>query len=605
MAKKRGTKPLINRTIVWGIIISLIVVLLGAWWFWPRLRPCLVDVPPQFNFILIKKNDQVLKVFDGDLLTLHPKDRIKILEISTNLCRRSEARLSAINFDVTALLYEEMSLSALLSDRDIFNRYKFRIVVKRFNQDLAHVDILVEPEIQDWLDRADRVIDKTKRVALLEQAFKLMPKEEQIRDRLIEEYKSLKSLPRVAKMLESVAKEDPGGETLFDLLEVYEDLSKTDEVISVLKRLIKINPDDVEIRAKLASNLEDAKKYKEAIGEYEKLLKVVDKGDRLPIYKTLGYLYSKTNRTRKAISSYLNAVTLDKKDVNLYYNLSSLYERRGQKDKADFFLKKAVSLKSGDVESRLKLAERLIKKGKFKEAEKYAREVLKRRSDSVEALLVLLKIQEKRGNKKSLKSTYKKLLALDPKNENIIHNLGLLEYETGNLSASLKYFRNLAKLHPKDPEVRLFLFDIYRKQKKEDLAFREAQTLITLRPKQAGPYHYAFEYLNRRKNYKKMVGIMRSAIKSNPKNIDFREYMILAYLETRQDILALYHMNEILRLKPKDLTNLLRLARLSEKKGKVKEALNAYKKILEISPSHEESEEAYLRLRLEVLPFQK
>ena len=50
-------------------------------------------------------------------------------------------------------------------------------------------------------------------------------------------------------------------------------------------------------------------------------------------------------------------------------------------------------------------------------------------------------------------------------------------------------------------------------------------------------------------------------------------------------------MEKILKSKPKDLPLLLRLAKLKEKQEDFEGALEAYKKILDISPDHEESQE--------------
>jgi tetratricopeptide (TPR) repeat protein len=47
---------------------------------------------------------------------------------------------------------------------------------------------------------------------------------------------------------------------------------------------------------------------------------------------------------------------------------------------------------------------------------------------------------------------------------------------------------------------------------------------------------------------------------------------------------------------------LLQLAKAQEKQGKRKQALETYRKLLEISPDNEQAEEAYLRLRMQVLP---
>ena len=637
--KKRRAKRRSRRLLFWIVILVLAAAAYGGW----RLWSCFYNVSPEFKFILLTKNEAPLKLVNGEVLRLHPNDKLKIIKVSTNVCFNRGVRLVATGFDTNALFYEEMPLAVLLPDRDIFNQYTFRVTIKHFNQDLGHVDIIVEPHMEDWLERAERIIDRDRRVAFLERALKLMPKDDRIRDRLLEEYKARKDWQKAALILEEMAKEKPDEGFLYDLLEVYESAGKKNKVISVLRRIIKKHPEDVETRLRLASTLENRGKLKEAIREYERLLKRIKKADKLAIYKTLGFLYTKTKQPKKAISNYLKASQLDKKDANLYYNLSYLYEETGQREKADLYLEKAVRLKSGDVDSRLKLAERLTKKGKFKEAEEHLTAVLKRNPKSLEALLLRMKIREKKGDKKGLKGTYYKILSLDPKNETIIYNLGVLEYETGNLEKSLLHFRKFSKSHPKDAEVHVFMFDIYRKQKKDDLAFKEAQTLTKLKPKEISYYRFMFQYLESRAQYEKMIEIMRNGLKSHPDKLELREYLVVAYLKTGKEVLAAEQMEEILKKKPKDLAMLLdlatlkekqgkllealkiyenilkispdskesketyvrlllQLARLEEEKGNLKKALEAYKKVLDISPEHEEAEEAYLRLRLEALP---
>jgi tetratricopeptide (TPR) repeat protein len=599
--KKRQTKRRARRIGFWFIILLLIVALYAGW----RLWSCIHNVSPEFKFILLTKNEAPLKLVNGEILRLHPKDRLKILKVSTNICFNRGVRLAAKGFDANALLIEEMPIAVLLPDRDIFNQYSFRVMIKQFNQELGHVDIVVEPRVEDWLERAERIIDRKRRVALLERALQLMPKDARIQSRLLEEYKALKNWQKAALILEEMAQEKPDEGFLYDLLEVYESAGKTDKVISVLRRIVNKHPNDVESRLRLASTLEKRGKLKEAIREYERLLKRTKKTDMVAIYKTLGYLYTKTNQLTKAISSYLKAVELDKRDANLYYNLSFLYEKTGQTEKSDLYLEKAVNLKSGDVDSRLKLAESLIKKGRFKEAEKHLTAVLEKNPKSLEALLLMIKIQEKKGDKNALKATYYKILSINPKNETIIYNLGVLEYETGNLEKSLSHFEKFLKSHPKDVEAHRFLFDIYRKKKKDDLAFKEAQTLSKLNPKEISYYRYMFEYLNGRGDYEDMIQIMKSGLKSHPDKPEFREYLIVAYLKTGKEDLASEQMEEILKRKPKDVALLLDLAKLKEKQGKLLEALQTYETILKISPDSKEGKETYVRLLLQLAKLEE
>jgi len=555
--------------------------------------------------MLIKKNEQSLKLLNGEVLHLHPKDKIKILKISTNIRFNRGIRLTSKGFDVNALLHEEMSFATLLPDRDIFNIYRFQITVKRYNDNIGKIDMVVEPFIEDWLDKAERIINRSKRVAILERALKLVPDDNRIRVKLVEEYKSQKNWPQAARMLEEMAKKKPQREVYYDLIEIYKAMSKSDGVISVLKKLIMIDQKDIDTRFRLASILEKSKRFKEAIIEYESILKLMEREERLPVYKILGYLYTETGQIKKAINRYLDAVDLDEKDVNLYYNLSHLYEKAGNKDKADRYLAKAADLKADDSESRLKLAERLIKKGELREAKRYLAEVLNKEPNSTQALLLMIDIAEKSGDKDSIVKIYRKILSLDPKNETIIYNLGVLEYERGRLKESLTYFLDLIKIQSDDEEAHGFLFDIYRKLKKDKLAFKEAEILIRLKPKELGTYHFMFEYLTDRKDYQKMIALMQSGIKAHPNSTDLVEYLILAYLKTGKKNLAMAQMNKLLKIRPKDVALLLQLGTLQENQGKTKEAVGTYKKIIEISPGQKEAEDAYMGLMLQQAGLQK
>ena len=596
MVNIRRKKPGSNHIVFWIIIFILLGALITGY----RLWSCLFNTTPQFNFILISKDDTHLKYLNGEKVVFHPENRLKILDISTNICFNHGIRLFAKGLDINAILNQEIPLKTLLPEKDILNRYAFRIEIKHFNQDIGHVDMVVEPFVEDWLDKANRSITPEIKISVLEKALEIYPADKRIKTLLIKEYKTANKLEKAAVMLENVAKEDPDT-ALYDLLAVYEEMSKNDKVLSVLKRMIELNPEDMEIRLRLAEGLEEAGKYKEALMEYETLLSITPKGDRLKLYKSLGFLYAKTGELNKAIAAYSKAAEIDQNDVNLYYNLSLLYDKAGQKNNADIFLSKAVKLRPEDADAKLKLSENLLKKGDLKEAEMHIKDVLKSHPKSIIAWQLMALIAEKRNDKKSLINAYEKILSAEPENKTIIYNLGIVQYETGNLEKALTYLEKYIKDYPEDVNTRSILFDIYRKQKKETQAFKEASKIINLRPKEAGYYHYLFEYLNKKGDYKEMTGIMENGLKNNPGNNDIRKYLILAYLNTGKDDLATARIIDFLKVYPNDITMLLHLAALEEKSGKVKEAMAAYKKVIDLSPGHQKAEEAYLRLRLENL----
>jgi tetratricopeptide (TPR) repeat protein len=597
LERRKSKRPQRNRTAFAVTLFLVVGAFCFVWWIWPGLY----NASPQFNFILLEKNDQRLKLLKGEALHLHPQDQVKILAVSTNITFNVGVRLVASDMDVAALTYEKTQMATLFPKDTLLRQHSVRVFVKEETREMGYVDLVIEPYVEDWLDKAERTIDPERRIALLEEARQLAPQDNKIRERLLQEYRAVKKWPQAAKLLEEMVKEKPEEQKLFELYEVYESMNDSDGAVSVLRRLLQKTPDDTELRLRLARTLEKAKNLPDAIREYEAALPRLDPKDKLAVYKTLGFLYTESADRDKAIASYLKAAELDKKDVNLYYNLATLYEKAGDKEKANQFLAQAVALQPEDLESRLSLAENLLNKGNLDEAQAYLDDVLRRKPDSLRALMLLVQIADKRGDKKMLKDLYERANVLLPDNEIVLYNLAVLEYEAGDWAKSLSHFENYLKNHPKDSETLRFLFDLYRKVKKEDSAFATAKALLSLNAGDPAPYPFVFEYLNGRNDFKQMAEIMETGVQARPENVELRQYLVFALLKLDREDEAAVQLSQLAKLKPKDVDLLLQLARLQESQGNVKEAMETYKKIVEISPGHQEAEEAYLRLRLKEL----
>ena len=592
MVKRNKKKPGQRRTAFWFTIALIIGIFLAAWWIWPGLY----KASPRLNFILLEKNGDFIKLLNGEALRLHPQDRLRIARISTSITFNVGVRLIAAGLDIEALIHEELPIASLLPREAKYRSNAFRAFVKQNNLELGYVDLVVEPFLEDWLDRAARAIDPALRLSVLEEAAAFAPEDEQVREILLQEYKAQKKWAKAASLLEEALRRKTDEKRLLELLHVYETTADTRGVISVLQRLIKENPKDAGLRLDLAEILEKAKRTREAIKEYEASLDLVQ--EKLPLYKTLGYLYSQTNAPRKAIEAYLKALELDGKDVNLYYNLAALHQKTGEKEKADQYLLQAVNLKPEDLKNRLDLAEALLGKGNLREAEKLLKEVLDKDPKSAKALLLMVAVLDKQGDKKRVKDAYEKLLALDPGNETIIYNLGVLEYESAQWTKSISYFERYLKSRPDDRDVQGLLFDLYRKAKLDDQAFRTAKALITLKPDDPAPYFFVFEYAHSRGNYGDVLPILEKGVKARPGDMELRGFLVLALLKTGKENPALEQLEIMAGEKPKDVNILLQLATLQEKQGKSEAAVQSYEKILAFAPNHKQAGEARLSLLL-------
>ncbi len=664
MLVNRRKKRARRRLLFWLSVLFLLIISAAAWWLWQQKK----SHSPRLNYILIAVNGQPLKLLSGETLSLRPQDRLKIMDVSTTIPFNVDTRLVCKGLDVNALQYDTIKLSDLLPDKDAFHLYKFRIDVKYLNEEIGNITWIIQPYAEDWLERANRIIDDRMRLGLLERGHDLLPGDDRIRDRLLEEYvrqsKWQKALPMLKKKLAKKA----DIETLNHQLACYSALKNQDGVVRVLNQLLEMRPQDNQTRLRLAEILEDREQWDKAAEQYEVIIDNAPSSEHLQLYKTLGYLYTKAGRMEKAVSAYLSAANIDQKDPNLHYNLSALYERLGREKEADFYLDNAVTLNSEDFEGRLKLAQRLADKGNLEGARNSLSRVLEKRPDSKRSLALMANILEQQGNNGELRKVYEKILSLEPDNEAVRYNLGVLEYEDGNLKKALPYFESYAENHPEDTTVQEILFDIYRKEKKDDAAFKQARSLMEMKPDAVEPYdftvqylmekgeydrlitilegglkrypdeaqmneylaaaylkagkidlgierignllregggratpfiHELFEILVARKDYPAIIDLMKRALRADPRNVVFREYLVFAYLKTGKDLLAINEMEKVLEQKPKDMELWLQLARLSEKKNQIPKAIKAYKRVLDLSPEHAEASDAYLKLRLQ------
>jgi len=361
------------------------------------------------------------------------------------------------------------------------------------------------------------------------------------------------------------------------------------------------SPDDLDLRIRLAELLEKKGRIKEAVEQYTIILPQLTKKEKITCMKNVGYLLFQAGQKNKALQWYLKAAKYDRKDPNLYYNIGSIYDDLKKPELAEKYLRLAVELKKDDIEGRLRLGQSLFNKNKLNEAKKYVKEILKRKPNHFEALILLANILEKEGDKDGLRNIYKQILSHDPKNKIILFNLGILETEQGNLQKGRQYFERLVKIDPNDTQAREALFDIYQRQKRNDLAFNQAIRLIKFFPKKIAYYSYIFTHLTALDEFEQLAQYMIMGVKANPKNLELRQYLILAYLKLEKNELAVKEIMQALKLRPNNTNLLHQLAKIHEGTGKLDQALQVYKKILDISPDDEKAGKAYLRLRIKLL----
>jgi len=566
---------------------------------------------PAFKHIIIEHNGEKKRLTPNQILHIHPSDSLRIVKISTSIPFNRGIRLYSQGFDVNALQTQTV-VTKLLPNQDIFRHYTHTITIKHSNNNIGEVGFVIAPSLEDWLTKANRIIDPQKRIHFLQTAYKEEKGNFQIKIRLADEYLAQKRWKDGAHIIESILKEKEdmptpiiSGKVRLNLmkkvLDAYEHLHYYNKVIATLKEILVNSPEDLDLRLRLAELLEKKGRPKEAVEQYTIILPQLTTNEKIVCMKNIGYLLFQASQKNKALQWYLKAAKYDTKDPNLYYNIGSIYDELKKPKLAEKYLRFALELKKDDVEGRLRLGKSLFNKNQLKEAKRYVNEILKKNPHHLEALILLATIVEKEGDKDALRNIYKQIVSHDPKNKIILFNLGVLETEQGNLQKGLHYFERLITIDPKDTQAMEALFDIYQRQKRNDLAFNQAILLIKFFPKKIAYYSYIFNHLTALDEFEQLAHYMIKGVKENPKNFELREYLILVYLKLKKNELAVKEIMEALKLRPNNTNLLHQLAKIHEGTGNLDQALQVHKKILDISPDDEKAGKAYLRLRLKLL----
>jgi len=599
--KKRRKKRAIF--IVVALFLSGLLYLLiggpGSNYFKISLNRLLHPVPV-FKHIIIEHNGEKKRLTPGQILHIHPSDSLRIVKIATSIPFNRGIRLYSQGFDVNALQTQTV-VTKLLPNQDMFRHYTYTITIKHSNNKIGEVGLLISPSLEDWLTKANRIIDPKKRINFLLIAYKEEKGNFQIKMRLADEYLIQKRWKEGAHIIEIILKEKEDLNLMKKVLDAYEHLHYYNKIITTLKKILINSPEDLDLRLRLAGLLEKKGRLKEAVEQYTIILPQLTTNEKTTCMKNIGYLLFQAGQKNKALQWYLKAAKYDRKDPNLYYNIGSIYDELKKPKLAEKYLRFALELKKDDVEGRLRLGQSLFNKNKLKEAKKYVKEILKRKPKHLEALILFANILEKEGDKDGLRNTYKQILSHDPKNKIILFNLGVLETEQGNLQKSLHYFERLVTIDPKDTQAREALFDIYQRQKRNDLAFNQAIRLIKFFPKKIAYYSYIFNHLTALDEFEQLAQYMIMGVKANPKNTELRQYLILAYLKLKKNELAVKEIMEALKLRPNNTNLLHQLAKIHEGTDNLDQALQVYKRILDISPDDEKAGKEYLRLRLKLL----
>lgn len=166
----------------------------------------------------------------------------------------------------------------------------------------------------------------------LQKAIKVDKKNVWYKIALANTYMEMQEWGSAAKLWESICKEKTNNEYyLYSLAECYYELNKLEKVIESYNRMEAIMGTNDELTRVKAALWLYANKVKEAVGEYDRLIKMYPHNS--DYYVKAGNIYQSNGMMPQAMQYYEKAAELNSEDPQLNLTMASYWEQQGDAEK--------------------------------------------------------------------------------------------------------------------------------------------------------------------------------------------------------------------------------------------------------------------------------
>ena len=196
-----------------------------------------------------------------------------------------------------------------------------------------------------------------------------------------------------------------------ELAQVYNKLGNETEELNAYKKLITMEPQNLEANKRLGIILMKKNVITDAMVYLEMANALSSKDPDILAMLATGYM--KTNRLKDAIDVLQKAKALKSDAPELRMQLIDLYKKTGQDKKALEELKQLVEIKR-DNKILIMYAQGLATEGKYKEAEDMIENIKATDPENIDALMILGDVQSKQKKLDAAVETYKEISYINP-----------------------------------------------------------------------------------------------------------------------------------------------------------------------------------------------
>jgi len=223
---------------------------------------------------------------------------------------------------------------------------------------------------------------------------------------------------------------------------------KNEEAIKIFKKLINLDPKNVDAHYNLANALVEIKNYEEAIINFKKAINLNSK--YLPAYINLGNLFKEIKMLDDSVKIYMEGLNINSNEPLLHYNLGNAFSEKGEFQKAINSYNNAIKLNPNNPEAYSNLGTVYKNLGKLKDSfDAFSKAISINPKNFIAFSGLGLTLKKLKKFPEAIQA-FKEGIKINPNFVPLLNNMGNIMKDIGKIEEAKLNYLEAIKINPKN-----------------------------------------------------------------------------------------------------------------------------------------------------------
>jgi len=316
-------------------------------------------------------------------------------------------------------------------------------------------------------------------------------------------------------------------------------------------------------------------------------------------HRTYGNFCLKQNDTQRVIAEYRKSLDVYPSDFhNILKECYDIIKESGTNSKERVFTSIALEICPQDYNSHLTLARFFDIQGLSDYAISEYKNAVKLNPDKIELWKLLGNSLIQNDKPDETVKIWNEYVKTHPQDANGYDFLAKSYIKQNQPDNAIQQYLIAAKIEPSNTNYIIQAGDVYMQQGKVSAALNCWRTVINQNINSSGGAYYRLGiYYENQGDWINALDFIQRAISAEPKNIEYRMYLIQSYLSNELFYEAIQELKRVIGFKPDNITANIQLARIYDNLGLQDKAKEYYLRVLKLEPLNLEAKKAIMDVK--------